>query len=411
MSNSVNTVKKERVPFRSTPSRASFIAGPTPHYSRCSAGGHITTAQTKNGITQHRDHAIVLDGVALSLQKEGGVSRYWTQLCQHMLASSWATRLLLHEQYLRNDAALAMRPPEYNIFKESSISFSRRLLPVSLNHMQTKFIFHSSYYRTCSNPNAINVITIYDFLAERYWKWPRRLIHHALKMRAMKKADAVIAISATTRDDCSRYLPTKPVEVIHLAADECFYAPACSSAVTPGRERLHNRPYVLYVGSRVARKNFICVPKALQHESDLALCIAGGGPISASETHALDCLIPGRWFHVAAPSSASLSEFYHRAFCFVYPSFYEGFGIPIIEAQAALTPVLAADTQAFREVGRESVAFFDPHSSEGLRATIRSLFTAETREDLIKKGSDNAKLYSWRKCVCETESLYHRLLC
>lgn len=353
---------------------------------------------------------VVLDGIALAIQQEGGVSRYWSQLCQHMLNSSFITKLLLHDAYLQNGAARTLRPPAGAVLRDSNISLLRRVSPVAVKHGPERFIFHSSYFRICSNPHAINVVTIYDFIAERYWQWPRRFVHHALKLRAMKRADAVIAISETTATDCRRYLPGKPVQVIHLAADECFSSPVVGSEGIAARTRLGGRPYVLYVGSRVPRKNFGCVPAALQQVPDLGLCIIGGGPLTRAEISLLDTLVPERWTQVEAPASEQLASLYRQAYCFVYPSFYEGFGIPIIEAQKAEVPVVASDTPCFREVGGNAFERFDPHQPADLRAALLRVRDPVRRECLVQAGRQNVCRFSWEQCTASTEHLYQHLL-
>ena len=353
---------------------------------------------------------MILDGIALAIQQEGGVSRYWSRLCQHMLDSSLTTQVLLHDAYVQNRAARTLRLPSQAVLHDSDISFLRRFLPITVPSNPERFIFHSSYFRTCSNPNAINVVTVYDFLAERYWKWPRRFVHHAMKLRAMRRADAIIAISATTAADCERYLPGKPVQVIHLGADERFFSPDSNNAGVKVKERLGGLPYVLYVGTRAPRKNFGCVPEVLQHLPELGLCIVGGSPPSEQEVLRLNTQIPARWVHEEAPSVPALSLLYRNAFCFVYPSFYEGFGIPIVEAQSSGTPVLASDTPAFREIGQDSLLYFDPYNPEELRAAIQSVKLTDMRNRFIDAGSKNSQRFRWKTCMNATEQLYVDLL-
>jgi glycosyltransferase involved in cell wall biosynthesis len=114
--------------------------------------------------------------------------------------------------------------------------------------------------------------------------------------------------------------------------------------------------------------------------------------------------------HIPA-TDRKLTLLYRRAAAFVFPSLYEGFGMPILEAFACRCPVVLCDTPAMREIAADAGLFFRPNSSSDLAAAVsRILKDQALREDLVERGSQRATRFSWQKTAAETAAVYHRAL-
>jgi glycosyltransferase involved in cell wall biosynthesis len=185
-----------------------------------------------------------------------------------------------------------------------------------------------------------------------------------------------------------------------------------SSAAVP----LHGKPYLLYVGMRWrGYKNFNGLLTAyarmndVQERSDL-VCV-GGGAFSAEEQVLLNELgLAGR-VHQREAGDSDLHSWYRHAQLFVYPSLYEGFGIPPLEAMAAGCPAVCMHTSSIPEVCGDAVEYAEPDRPESLQAAIRNvLFSDERAEALRIAGKERLKLFSWRECARQTSQVYNSLV-
>ena len=117
-----------------------------------------------------------------------------------------------------------------------------------------------------------------------------------------------------------------------------------------------------------------------------------------------------KFIHIQA-SDAMLYTLYNQAEAFVFPSLYEGFGIPILEAYACLCPAIISNTSCFPEIAADAAAYFNPYSEIEIADTIASvIYNPTLRTDLIHKGSEQIKLYSWEKAALQTEQVYFKAL-
>jgi len=177
-------------------------------------------------------------------------------------------------------------------------------------------------------------------------------------------------------------------------------------------EESNQRPFLLYVGLRDGYKNFKRLLRAIasspQIMKEFDLLAFGGGAFNTAEQD----LIKGLGFGVGQVKQLSggdtvLNSLYKNAAALVYPSTYEGFGLPPLEAMSHQCPVISSDTSSMPEIIAEAGQYFDPHSIESMTCAIEAVVLSTSRtQELIKLGSARQKLFTWERCAQETLSVY-----
>jgi len=234
-----------------------------------------------------------------------------------------------------------------------------------------------------------------------------------LDIRGIKRASHIIAISQTTRKDLITYLkiPGDRISVIYNGLDHNLFKPY--------KVRLFDRPYILYVGSERPRKNLGILFEAfarLRKEFPELLLVKVGVAGRAREYRQeimskLDSLrIAQAVIFVEYVSEFDLAYYYSSAALLAYPSFYEGFGFPPLEAMACGCPVVTSNTSSLPEVVGEAGIMFNPHHTDSLIEAIRQVLTdSELRDDMVRKGLEQAEKFSWEKAARETEEVYNKV--
>jgi mannosyltransferase len=170
--------------------------------------------------------------------------------------------------------------------------------------------------------------------------------------------------------------------------------------------------YVLYVGERKsAYKNFRLSVQACARVKR-PLVFVGGGAVTMEERAFLDAQLgPNRHTHLLGLDNQTLNILYNHAFCFLYPSLYEGFGIPILEAQRAGCPVVSTNRSSIPEVAGEGAFLVDDVSVAGVSGMLEHIAGADTEtRRKVQMGAANAHRFSWDKCYLETKHVYEQLL-
>lgn len=354
---------------------------------------------------------LYLDNIVFSLQKSGGISIVWYELLKRLLAS----------QYQKDICLLEYEGKECNMFRSilripagvRVLSCKPRFLSVAryLNPFvkaDGRFLFHSSYYRTCSNSRAVNITTVHDFTYEYYVKGLRKWIHCWQKHRAIRKSDYVICVSENTKRDLLHFLPdvdADKVRVIYNGVSDDYYP---LNDVAGLALPYAFQSYALFVGSRASYKNFPLAVEAVSM-TDLNLVIVGGA-LSATEQELLDKYLAGRYYYAGHVSNQQLNRYYNGAFCLIYPSAYEGFGIPVIEAQKAGCPVIAAKVSSIPEVMGD-VSFLLPQLSvESVVEHVNQLKDSSFRKSLVEKGWQNMGRFTWDIMYEQVLKLYEQAL-
>lgn len=345
---------------------------------------------------------IVFDNIIFNLQKIGGISIYWSELLKRLILED--ANICLMER--PNANVVRDRLLIDNVKISTSGSFPiiiSRFLDLRLKHIKEKFIFHSSYNRSTSNPHAIKVVTVHDFVHERYYTGMRRLLHSYQKRKAILAADAIIVISENTKRDLLWFFPeikSKKVQLIYNGVSEDFF-PIATPEVSSFSE-----PYILFIGSREKYKNFNFTVELLSHLKSFSLQIIGS-ELTSKELVLLNSLIPGRWNHSSYVSNSDLNRFYNNAYALFYPSAYEGFGIPIVEAMKAGCPFVAGNFSSIPEVAGDAGILLDSFDITSAKKAIGDI--AIRRAEIIEKGFEQGKKFSWNKCYRETIMLYKEL--
>ncbi|MCD6291413.1 MAG: glycosyltransferase family 4 protein [Anaerolineae bacterium] len=268
------------------------------------------------------------------------------------------------------------------------------------------------------------VVTVHDLSFVRYpgaFRPFNRLYLQVMTRYSVFRARRVIADSFSTRRDLVQLwgVPAERVSVAHVGI-EPEYRPAPREAVEAFRRRrgLPSR-FVFYLGTLEPRKNVVAVIEAFarwvqatqDRETQLVVAGAKGWYYDTifARVHALD-LADRVWFPGYIPA-AELPGWYRAAEVFIYPSLYEGFGLPPLEAMACGTPVITSNTSSLPEVVGDAALTVDPHDTEAIaEALARLLEDAELRQQLSEAGLARARLFSWEKTARETVAAYRLAL-
>lgn len=346
------------------------------------------------------------DNIVFSLQRAGGISTYWSELISRLLRDHVEVTFeeFRHNNIVRN--TLSIDKHQVNLSENKYLLFER-FKPVQFSRHDDPFIFHSSYNRIIRHPNALQVTTVHDFVHEQFYKGIRRSLHLMQKGRALKAANQIITVSEHTKRDLMKYHPGIPedrIKVIYNGVSTDFYP--LDRIRKQELPEANCRPYLIYIGSREHYKNFKFTISLLKNIPDFDLYIIGS-TLLKTEINELTQKIPGRWKHFDHISNQRLNELYNMAYALIYPSFYEGFGIPLLEAMKAGTPFLALNNSAIPEVAGKAGILLEQPDITLFKEALENL--AGNREHLIQQGFMQAEKFSWEKCYQETTSVYQEL--
>ena len=265
-------------------------------------------------------------------------------------------------------------------------------------------IFHPTYYYADRPSKGKFIVTVHDMtheLYDRIYPVSKRVI--SAKRRIIPKADRIIAVSENTKRDILRFFPEIEPERISV-----IYHGASMSPVSK-KEKLLPYDYVLFVGLRSMYKNFPRFTEAMKmvmsENADVHVFCAGGGSFTEEE---VSCFgeFSGR-FHQGGLSDEDLARAYSGAECFVFPSEYEGFGIPILEAFACECPVICANASSLPEVAGDCAVYFDPLDVADMYAKIHTVIEDRALKAALRKsGRERLRLFDWDKAASETMECY-----
>lgn len=380
---------------------------------------------------------VLYDPQAFDMQTHGGVSRCFAELYAHRPAFVDASIYIkeTNNVYLK-DLGFPEAGDVYKHFlcaKDTKLKhflfkltynlkygkFSRWDKRPLINQYETESvikkgdfdIFHPTFFDDYFLPflgKKPFVITVHDMIPEIF-----SMDHSQAKQKlaVIPKAAHIIAVSGQTKKDLVRIMnvPEEKVSVVYHGADEEPYIP---SSTAPFAEE-----YILYVGTRYEYKNFksfckSCVGILKRHPQLKIVCT--GVPFSPEEIQLFESLgIKDRMVHRFVQTRQELFDLYHYAITFVYPSKYEGFGIPILEAYKADCPVMLNRASCFPEIAGDAAVFFDLNSEKSdFEEQFETLYrlTGDERGELIQRQRERMKLYSWSKSAAQLADVYKEVL-
>lgn len=350
---------------------------------------------------------VAFDHQVFSDQPYGGISRYIIEIARHLntvapdvhgriFAGLHYNRYLVDEQ-LSFAQGLYFEPRRFTGRIRNALNTAYADLAMGSWHPD---VIHESYYHpTGWGPRkAKRVVTVHDMIHELYPElFPADSPVTGWKRAALSRADAIVCVSETTKADLQRIMPEykQPTVVIPHGHG---YTPASEQARQTIKRMTGGHPYILFVGKRGLYKNFDMLLQAYASSQELKsthmLVAFGGGAWEPDEITALHKLglQPSKVLQFSG-SDDLLHAAYELASVFVYPSLYEGFGIPILEAFAAGCQVICADTPVFREVAHDCAVFFNPQEPAHLTAAITAQIHPPNTPTEIKYRLP--KSYSW----------------
>lgn len=344
-----------------------------------------------------RDHPpLLLDGNIFGLQTFGGVSGYAGRLFAGFRAAGRTPRLVLPPRLLYQGNERAELDAQKDSLRERLPARIGQYLPAKVGHGRPAFL--SPYYRRPGGPVRRHVVTVHDFTYERFRSGLALRVHHATKMAAIRAADAIICISEATLQDVREYCPDidpRRLHVVHHGVDTTMFFPDRSGAPAGMDDT------ILFVGQRGGYKRFDLAVEAVSLLPELRLGIVGP-PLTAEESARLQKLLPGRSVWFGRVSHDELRRLYSAAHAFLFPSDYEGFGLPVLEAMACGCPVITSADRALREVGGDEALFATSQQGERYAAAIAELASGPSRASRINKGLDRARSASWDSCIDKT---------
>ena len=354
-----------------------------------------------------------------------GIGTYVRNLVEHLARQDYDDEYVLFcrdedREYVRGlgrrFTPQHVRAGNYSIREHISI-------PVALQYARAD-VFHAPHYVVSPLTMCPYVVTIHDCIHLRFPQYlPNRLAPHyarAMMRTAARRSRRVLTVSNASKQDILHYLgvPAEKVEVVYNALDSRLATAPTAADITRVRERFQlTSPFILYAGNIKPHKNVdrLIEAYALLRRRGIVgvkLLIIGD---QISKYPQLRRLVHRFQLHqhvrfLGFVPDATLAALYRLASVFVFPSLYEGFGLPPLEAMAAGAPVVTSNVSSLPEVVGDAALLIDPTSAESIAVAIgRVLGEPGLRSELVRRGHERVKAFSWERSVARIRDIYQEV--
>lgn len=375
---------------------------------------------------------IAYDSQIFCAQTYGGVSRYFCEIASRIakepgvkVSINAPLHVNAYLEHMPPSIVSGFRAPNMDCFQTSrGANYPRlalRILGLLIGDWMLRAkkpdIVHETYFSPYRfGPRRVRrVLTIHDMIHEKFsWSFPPSDKTARYKALAAARADHVICVSESTRRDAIEILGLSPdkTSVIYHGFDLMKV-----EGVRANEPFLSiKEPFLLYVGNRGGYKNFLRLLEAYgasaQLKTEYKLICFGGGAFHANELKTMQALgLDSSHVTQLGGDDQLLANLYESASAFIYPSLYEGFGIPPLEAMSHDCPVVCSNTSSIPEVVGDAGEYFNPEDIENMRAAIERVVTSDSlRKLLIAKGRARLQCFSWDRCAAETLEVYSKLV-
>jgi glycosyltransferase involved in cell wall biosynthesis len=372
------------------------------------------------------DLRVMFDPQIFCHQRFGGISRYVCNIALEMQRMAGVTPQIVapfhFNEYLGELPRSLVRGRRVRWLEGlTALAYGLSVLPGKVAARNFKpDVLHNTYYFPVKPPSgARGILTVYDMIHEKYPKYfAASPFITRIKAASVAAADHVICISESTRRDllATYDIPEERVSVTHLGFDPLgSLLSGESSSDFKVRVLGADAPYLLYVGSRVNYKNFTGLLDAYAASASLRsnfflLCF-GGGDFTGAERAAISKAGVEARVRFLGGSDAVLAACYAHASLFVCPSFYEGFGIPVLEAMSLDCPVACSNSSSLPEVVGDAATLFDAADRDAIRSALESVLGSPSAATALKeRGRIRTQLFSWRSCAENTVDIYRQVL-
>lgn len=366
---------------------------------------------------------IAFDPQIFTQQEYGGISRYVCSLATQLATLQGVDVKVFAPLYI--NAYLAKMPRNLvSGVRVPIIPVVRKLYHLSSQLLScapiAKFaprVLHETYYSHIPiiPKDVRRVVTVHDMIHENFSScFSKGDRTSKLKIKSILGADHVICVSENTRRDLLSLMNIKPekISVVHHGFDRFIRTVDQSEKTEFVTTKM---PYLLYVGKREKYKNFEGLLQAYASSSwlkkNVRIVCFGGGALRTQELTLMQQLgLTDKQVEQATGNDKRLAQYYQNAAAFVYPSLYEGFGIPPLEAMSLQCPVICSNASSIPEVVGDAGEYFVPGEIGSMRdAMERVVQSMEMREHLIKKGGERCKRFTWERCASDTLAIYRRI--
>jgi glycosyltransferase involved in cell wall biosynthesis len=371
---------------------------------------------------------VVYDHQVFSWQRYGGISRYIYEVATQLTKSENIEVKILALAYVNEYLKKYKSDNKSNLIVGLPVPYIPRRINKLVNQFNHKLsaiwlkkyphdILHKTYYSSenlVTDPRVKVVITVHDMIHEKFSQFfnSKNIFNvqdqtSLIKKEAVQQADGIICVSENTKKDLIEILKVEPSK-ISVVYHGYSLSTDYRDTIVPNIPH----PYILYVGERGGYKNFNALLQAYGNSSQLRnnfyLVCFGGGVFKRETINQINALgFPeGKVIQVSGDDNF-LANLYRNSALFVYPSLYEGFGMPLLEAMALNCPVACSNTSSMPEVVGEAAELFDPNEPENIAEALQKvLFSTERTEKLVQLGRERIKLFSWENCAEKTKQFY-----